>query len=371
MSKLRIILAEAEIEAAIEMRTMLVRLGYHVMAIASTGHDLISLVREYKPDLVITEVSLEGRTDGIELATIIQDELLIPVVLVTSYSNFASIAQDKKIEPYSYIIKPLADVRLQAVIEAVVGHYRVDTKIRSKLSEAEKLKSVKSELISLLSHEGRSPLTSILMSADLLQRYNNGSSEAQRLRCLDRIRSSVEYLDKLLEDVLTLDRSDSQSWDLNLKPIELTKFCQQVIEDASDYNSNSNSDRGRIELNYQDIPRIFYTDPRLLQHILGNLLSNAIKYSPPKSSVKLELIGSETELEIRICDRGMGIPAEDIPKLFQPFFRASNSVNHRGTGLGLSIVKRLIENLSGRISVSSEEGKGSIFTLNLPLLNPN
>jgi signal transduction histidine kinase len=374
MSKLRIIIAEADIQAALELRTKLTRLGYHVMAIANMGHNLISLVREHTPDLVITEISLEARTEGIELAAVIQDELIIPVVFVTRHSDLISLIRDKNIEMYSYVIKPFSDERLQTAIETALARHQAEIKIRVKLSEAEKLKTVKSELISLLSHEGRSPLTSILMSADLLHRYSNSSSEAQRLKCLNRIRASVEYLNKLLEDVLTLDRSDSQNWSLNLEAIDLSDFCQQIMDDINDQgNDQSNdqsSDRGRIELHCQNVPESFYTDSRLLQHILSNLLTNAIKYSPANSKVDLHLEGVTTGLEIRVCDRGRGIPAADIPHLFEPFFRASNAAGCNGTGLGLSIVGRFVEILLGNISVRSEEGKGSTFTLTLPALTP-
>jgi signal transduction histidine kinase len=369
MPKLEIIVAEADIEAALKLRTTLIQIGYHVMAIARTTCELIALARVCRPDLVITSPDLQGELDGIKAVEVVQSELYIPVVFITERSDSSSIARAKNAKPYGLVVRPYQDIQLQISIEIAIERYHAETKIKGHLDVAEKLKAFKSELISLISHEGRSPLTSILMSTDLLQRYSDNGTESQRSRCLSRIKAAVDHLNQLLEDVLDLNRSDANDRSLSLEPIELIGFCRQVIKEVTDHACEHNDDSSQVKLHSMELSRMFYTDIRILQHILQNLITNAVKYSPGQSPVDVYITCFETEVEIKVCDHGIGIPASDIPNLFTPFFRATNASGHQGIGLGLSIVKRFVESLAGKISVNSEEGKGSIFSLSLPIIS--
>jgi len=170
-------------------------------------------------------------------------------------------------------------------------------------------------------------------------------------------------MSEMIDDVLALGRAESGVLKLNLAPTNLRELCARVVSEFRIAQGKQHvitlDDRfDRLEA---------AMDERLLRHILNNLLSNAVKYSPPGSEVTLSLARREEQAVIEIQDRGIGIPLEDQPRMFESFHRASNVENRPGTGLGLAIVKKSVELHGGEISLSSAVGSGTRFTVMLPL----
>ncbi len=180
-------------------------------------------------------------------------------------------------------------------------------------------------------------------------------------------------MDCLVEDLLFIGRSESGKFKVDPKIINLEQFCNKLIDQLQ---ANPDLDSRIILAIAPDTPSHVLLDPKLLNHILTNLLSNSIKYSPDGGKICLAVYVYQTDdgsdnsekLTLQIQDSGIGIPKQDIEQLFQPFHRCSNVQKIQGNGLGLSIVKKAVELQDGTVSVDSEEGVGTTFTVSLPLI---
>jgi PAS domain S-box-containing protein len=230
------------------------------------------------------------------------------------------------------------------------------------LQKEKELNELKTQFVSMVSHEYRTPLTVILSSTYILERCMQECDEKAFQLHTSRIQESVKLMTSLLEDVLMLGRSDSGKTAVRPTGFDIADFLRKII-DNSKY-----SDRGKhdIVFHHENKSMPVFTDPILINHIMSNLLSNAAKYSDSGSKIKVYLSEIEDKIEIRVKDYGIGIPEDDLDKLFEPFSRCSNAGAISGTGLGLTIAKRLVETLGGVIVADSVVGEGSEFTVLLP-----
>jgi len=238
--------------------------------------------------------------------------------------------------------------------------------LHQSLEKEKELNQLKSRFISIASHEFRTPLTSILSSAELIQRYGKKWEEEKYQEHLNRITNSVDYLTELMDDVLTVSRIESGKIQLNPSRINLFEICNRVVED---FKSKKDSNH-QLDFKYDIKEKEFYLDQKQIQIILHNLLSNAIKYSPDGGNIGLSIELHKQQLQISLTDEGLGIPDEDIPHLYEPFHRSLNTENIQGTGLGLSIVKNAVDLHGGTIDVSSKLGEGTKFFITIPVSNP-
>ncbi|NJR59499.1 MAG: PAS domain S-box protein [Cyanobacteria bacterium CRU_2_1] len=242
---------------------------------------------------------------------------------------------------------------------------QVENEILRSLQQEKELNELKSRFVSMISHEIRTPLTTIQSSAELLEFFPCSDVERQELFC--QIRVSVKYMIRLLEEVLFIGRADSGTIEVRATSINLAQFCQSLI---TEFELNLER-QCLIIFNFQmlchDEAFRCHLDEKLLRQILYNLLSNAIKYSPGGHQVKFDVLCQKHQAIFQIQDQGIGIPEEDKHRLFQFFYRAKNVGTIPGTGLGLSIVKRCVDLCQGTIAVESEVGRGTTFTVTLPL----
>jgi len=240
---------------------------------------------------------------------------------------------------------------------------QAEGEIRKSLLRERELNRLKSDFISMVSHEFRTPLSSIILSAELLETYGQRCNEEKRQIYFRRIQNSTQRITQLIENVLFLGQSESGRLEFNPKPMNLKHFCQNLVEELQPDEGSQHSivyiDQGNCEQTYMD--------ENLLQHIFGNLLCNAIKYSPQGGMIRFELLTQQEEALFKVQDQGIGIPQADQLQLFAPFHRATNVGKISGTGLGLSIVKQCVDLHSGQIAVQSEIGVGTTFTVRLPL----
>ena len=230
------------------------------------------------------------------------------------------------------------------------------------------LTQLKSQFIDVASHEFRTPLTVILGAAEFLDKYYLKLDDAKKHHYLNRIIEAGQRMRGMIEDVLILSRLDAGKIELHYSGIYVGQFCQKLIEEIEADCQHSHSINW--QLNYPGLAADFiYADTRILYPILSNLLSNAIKYSPQSTTVNLEATLETSQIIFKVTDQGLGIPQEDLPYIFESFHRASNVLDINGTGLGLNIVKRYVELYGGSIDVFSCLGKGSEFTLTLPVFS--
>jgi signal transduction histidine kinase len=240
---------------------------------------------------------------------------------------------------------------------------RVEKQIRKALEKEKELTELKSRFISMASHEFRTPLTAILSTAELLRYYGQNWSEEKKQSYYDRISKAVQQMNQLLEDVLFLGKAEAGKLAFQPSPMDLNQFCRNLVEECQLLNKTEQT----IVFSSQGEGSGVAVDEKLLRHILGNLLSNAIKYSPADSNIEFRLNCQEKEAIFQVRDRGIGIPKEDLPRLFESFHRAKNVGKISGTGLGLAIVKRSVDLHGGKILVNSAVGVGTTFTVTIPL----
>ncbi len=236
--------------------------------------------------------------------------------------------------------------------------------ILESLKKEKELSEVKTNFISMASHEFRTPLTSILSSADLLELYHAKWDESKIITHLNRIQNSVQVITSLLDEVLALNRSERGIIELNPSLFDLQEFCSEIIDQIKSQMSPNQNIIYEFKLSNRQVA----ADMQILNHILNNLLNNAIKYSPDGGNVVLAVEEDDESLIFSVQDNGIGIPEEDQKNLFEPFFRAKNSSGIKGSGLGLTIIKRYVEIHKGEISFQSKLGEGTKFIIKIKKL---
>ncbi|MCA1992469.1 MAG: PAS domain S-box protein, partial [Coleofasciculus sp. S288] len=247
--------------------------------------------------------------------------------------------------------------------EDITERKQAEAEFRKALEKERELSEFRFGFVSLVSHEFRTPLTTIQSSAELLGRYKYRLSDEQKQNHLTRILGAVSRMTQLLEDVLTIGKAEAGKLNVEPAPIDLVALCGDIVENLQ----FSASPKHSINFSVQGDCSAAQMDEKLLGHIVTNLLSNALKYSPEGGTVQFDLIGNPESVVFRIQDRGIGIPPEYLDQMFETFQRARNVGSIPGTGLGLAIVKRCVDLHGGQIAVDSEVGAGTTFTVTLPL----
>ncbi|HEY9670788.1 MAG TPA: PAS domain S-box protein [Waterburya sp.] len=270
--------------------------------------------------------------------------------------------------------------RIAGIAEDITSRKLAELEIQKALQRERELGELKARFVSMTSHEFRTPLTTIHSSAQMLERYRHRLPEEKQLTHLGRIQAAVERMTDMLNDILLLGKAEAGKLEFSPTPLDLVQWCRHLVEDLQLVNKNQQiihftyhnncttaaqgiSEGDSSELN----PSLLLLDEKLLRHILGNLLSNALKYSPPGSTVKFDVTCLDEQAIFQIQDQGIGIPPEDQSRLFESFYRAGNVDTVQGTGLGLAIVKQCVDLHRGEITFTSEVGKGTMFTVILPL----
>tara|TARA_R100001369_G_scaffold75603_2_gene104563 strand:+ start:6255 stop:7766 length:1512 start_codon:yes stop_codon:yes gene_type:complete len=235
------------------------------------------------------------------------------------------------------------------------------------LAKEKELNELKTRFLSLVSHEFKTPLSSILTSITLLAKYTESHQQEKRDKHVETIKNKVRYLDTILTDFLSVERLDSGKVNYKIETFPLSKIVNEVV-----YGANMLLKAGQTIKYPENIDDIFIRfDEKTLELALSNLIHNAIKYSPEDTIISLEVNRTQDTILIKVIDRGIGIPAADQKHIFNRYFRAENALLNQGTGIGLNIAKQHLENLDATIEFTSKENKGSIFTIVIPLENVN
>ncbi len=243
---------------------------------------------------------------------------------------------------------------IRGVGQAVVMH---------DISHLKELDRIKSEFVTTVSHDLRSPLTAILGYVELIERA--GPTTSQQDEFINRVKLSVEQITNLVSDLLDLGRIEA-GLDSTHEETPISVLARYAVESV---RVPAEAKGLSIELDVEDDLPMVNGDPIRLRQMIGNLLENAVKYTPSGGEVCLEANSEDSQIILRVLDDGPGIPPSDQPYLFDKFFRASNiPADVPGTGLGLSIVKSIVDHHNGRIWVDSQMGEGTVFTVVLPAL---
>jgi PAS domain S-box-containing protein len=237
---------------------------------------------------------------------------------------------------------------------------------QQELSEAldkeRQLNEIKSRFVSMASHEFRTPLTTVLSSASLLSKYTVTEDQEKRNKHIQRIKNSVNNLNDILEDFLSLGKLNEGKVDKKMEKVNLKDILSDTLEEMKSMLKKGQ----HFEMNCTG-HCVARTDKKLFRNILINLISNAMKFSEEGKTITINVTIVSDKAHVAVSDQGIGISRADQEHLFSSFFRAANATNIQGTGLGLHIVRRYIDLLGGEVELESELNKGTTINFSIPI----
>jgi PAS domain S-box-containing protein len=251
--------------------------------------------------------------------------------------------------------------RTQVLQEAIAELEKSRSELSVALEKEKDLNDLKSRFISMASHEFRTPLTTILSSAVLISEYKNPEQEEKKQKHIKRIQSSVNNLNDILSDFLSISKLEEGKIHAEMGLFDLNSLMNEI---ASDMRQNLKAGQ-KIVINYSGDKMVFL-DTKLVKNVLFNLISNAIKFSSEGKSITLDAVVDSNEIKITVQDQGIGISEEDLKHLFERFYRGKNAFNIQGTGLGLHIVGNYVDIMKGHLHLSSKLNEGTTIEITFP-----
>ncbi|AFZ24497.1 signal transduction histidine kinase [Cylindrospermum stagnale PCC 7417] len=331
-------------------------------------------------DVILLDLTLPDSQGLSSLPLLICQAPSTPIVVLTNTNDEELAIEAVRQGAQDYLVK--RQVNVDVLVRAV--HYAIErkqlleslrtvnktleTRVEERTAELVKAKEInqfKSEFVSMLSHDIRNPLNTILLAAGLLQNSDDKLTKDKKITHFQMIRSAIKNMAQLLDEVSFIGKAESSKLRCELSPMDLAAFCRQIVEESQ--LTALDKHLTLVFATFGELGEIL-GDETLLRHILGNLLNNAIKYSLPGGTVRFELIAQDDSVIFQFQDWGIGIAKQDQKRLFQPFHRGENVGKAPGTGLGLAIVKKCVEAQGGDILVNSEVGLGTTFIVTLPLI---
>ncbi len=382
----KIAIIEDEGIVALSLKSRLEAANYAVTGIADSAHSALSLVANTAPDLVLMDVGLKGSQTGIDVAQTIHDRWKIPVIFMTGYSDAQTLHLAYRTDLFGYLIKPVDPTELYSTIEIALQKYHqqkqlehlleqrthelalANARLQHEIEERQRsqaeitqaldsLHELKSRFITTASHEFRTPLSIVLTSTELLERLGADCPEERRSRYFQKIRDAVRAMTTILTNALTLRKIGTEALTMQPDRFDLQRFCVSVLSDLLQGE--------RIQFRYRGDCSWVRLDPELLSLVVKHLLGNALKFS--KQLIDLDICCRADRITLTVRDRGLGIPPEDLPLIFEPFHRAKNVDTISGGGLGLAIVKQCVELQGGSIEIESQLGIGTLVRVELPI----
>lgn len=267
------------------------------------------------------------------------------------------ILKNQQINQLNETLEQEVAARTQA-LQNTLDKLEVNAKeLEISLEKEKVLGDLKTRFVSMASHEFRTPLTSILGSATLIEKYAKAEDQPKREQHINRIKSSVSHLTEILEEFLSVGKLEDGKLELHPSEFSVRDFLLDIISDFSTYQRTI---RLELEGDYTCVQ-----DASILRKVIFNGLSNALKFS--QKEVLLRVLPSVDAVTLAIIDQGIGISEEDQKHLFERFFRGGNATVIQGTGLGLHLVDRYIRLLGGKVEIKSELNKGTELHIQLPL----
>lgn len=349
------------------LETLLASQGY-VIHLAENGQKALEMAHAVAPDLILLDVMMP-EMNGYEVCLHLkeQDDLRdIPVIFISALDEVMDKVMGFRVGGVDYIVKPFQ-------VEEIIARIDTHLELRWKRWEIERLREweqnyyqkimeLKNDLVSTASHNIKTPLSNILNGVHLLRKTAN--LPPKQAKYVDMVQQGAERISALIKDLLDLTWVEA-SLNVQTERVSVMAFLQKIVDEASFEAQKKNH---RLQLVPSEADCTIRVVPDRLSQAIENLLSNAIKYTPSEGTITVSIESRPREVEIRVTDTGLGIPPEDIPYIFDKFFRVQRPehLQQPGSGLGMAIVQAIVEQHNGRIKVESELGKGSTFTIILP-----
>jgi signal transduction histidine kinase len=326
---------------------------------AATGEEALEKIEASPPHIILLDNKLPGM-NGIEvMETISEKNIDSMIIMISAYASIETAVKATKTGAFDFLPKPFTPEELKNTIRKAARH-KITQLQAQKL--AEEKRQVRFQFISVLSHELKAPLNAVEGYLKIVKDKSAGDDPAVYEHMIERCLTRMEYMRKLIFDLLDLTRIESGQKTRNLEQIDLLKPVKTAIENALP----SAEERGiSINLHTDSEEILFWADEGELEIMMNNLVSNAVKYNKDNGTVDITVKPNQDNVTISVADTGIGLSPDEKEKLFEDFVRIKNkkTKNILGSGLGLSTVKKLVKLYDGSIDVESEPDKGSTFTI--------
>lgn len=340
---------------------------YTVVSVASGKEALERIRAGFIPQVIIADQRMPDMSGATFLAHSREWVPQAVRLILTGYSDLEDIVQSiNQGFIYRFLSKPWNDAELLETVRACFEYYDVsqdNQALTAALEQLEQISRDKDEIMAIVAHDLRNPLQLIMGYAELLSSSDN-LSDLEKTNFVHLIYEGTKYMRTLLRNLMdsnTLDQGKLRIW-----PTEFD-LANQIHNLSEDYSDVAERKRQTIHFRYSYLLNI-YSDILIVKQIIDNLLSNAIKYSEPDTNIWINLLSSKDQVWIEIQDEGLGIPASELPRLFEKYTHLTPkpTAGETSTGLGLAISKKMVELLGGEIRCDSEVGRGTTFTVVLP-----
>jgi len=323
----------------------------HKPKIIGIGRELLGLRKDghqFPMQLGVSEVAYSGRV---------------------IYAGFIhDLSQQKesnsKLKQYASHLEELVEERTLSLNNTIKALQLAKEKVSSSLEKERELSKLKNRFLSMASHEFRTPLSTVQLSASLIEKYALPYNDVNIVKHIVKIKSAVTNLTAILNDFLYVEQAEEGNVKANHTSFDIVKLGEEITEEMQLLAKPNQN----IVLRHFGDQRMVYLDHHLLKNCIINLMTNAVKYSGENTVIEFHTEINEHQYLICVRDNGIGIPAEEQKHLFEAFFRAHNTGSIPGTGLGLNIVARYVKIMNGTIEFKSAIERGTLFTLTFPIV---
>ena len=370
-----LILVADDVEANVELLVdQLETLGFRTV-VASDGPGAVAACFDHRPDLAILDVSMPARElavpdrdAGYEVCRRLKKDprtARIPVIFVTATNDTADRVKAIEAGADDFLTKPHHRLVLNARVRSLLKLKGATDALEESLKRLRELTRVRDDLMKMIVHDLKSPLTSVLATLEMMRDGDFGELNERQGRALSDAEAKAEDLLALIEDLLEVAKIEEQSITLNPEPIAPAALLAEIVHD---WGLRFRQEGATATSDVADDAPVIRADKMLVKRVLSNLVQNAIKYGRKGGFVRIGLEQDSAKTRLSVTDNGIGIAAEHLPRLTERFYRVSakDSRERGGTGLGLAIVKHIVGRHQGRLEIASKLGQGSTFTVLLP-----
>ncbi len=367
-ASVRLLVVDDEPDIVEEMAEYLRAKGFD----CETAFDALEALRRIQADpeiaLVLTDIRMPGMS-GLELMRRLRDEAGrdMEVIVLTGHAGRDEAIQALQAGAADFLTKPISlrelvhsAARTVETIRTRRAERRYRTALEHSLGKERQLNRLQREFVSMVSHEFRTPLAIIDGAAQRLVRRKGALKPHDVAEKTERIRKAVARMTTLIDSTLCASRLDAGKIELSRRPFDLAEVVAGVVARQAEISTDHD-----FVVDMADLPPAVYADPEYIERVFANLVSNAVKYSGRQPRIEIAGWSEGNVAAVSVRDHGVGIPSDQVPRLFQRFFRARTAAGIPGTGIGLHLVRELVEMHGGTIDVVSEEGAGTTFTVRL------